>query len=583
MKLLKKRNILPDTLWTESFTYWWIVSLATVFLFDIFWMLQTTFRPMSYFAFYPVLFLCGFFLALPSLIWKNGIVQSLWLLFFDTLFIANLMYCRTYYNAIPLHSYGLAGNLADFQASVTDSFRWYFIFLPILTLVAFTFYVFNPKIKRTLPGPLPYFITVLVLAIVVWIGDAWRGGIMKRMDFMANYAYLSSSITPIYSLAGFLWHDYYKTTEKLTPDKEAIVKKWLSNHESERVSYWNDTIREKRKVPKNLVLILCESLESWVLEKKIEGKELTPNLNRWISAPTTFYAPNVKTQVGSGRSIDAQLLILTGLMPMQSRAYAYDAVENYFYSIPKALKNDRGSKIYLLTCDKPYVWNQALVAKAFGVDSLIYAKDFNIDETAGPSHRLSDGSFMKQIAEKLNDGKLWKEGTPEMIMAVTYSGHNPFNLPNHLRNIDFEGPYPEIIKNYMITANYTDASLKSLIDYLQTREDWEETMVVITGDHEGLASDRRTAMANKESAKFVDSGQHTPLIILNSPIGGRDDREIMQTDIYATILDLMGLAKYPWKGLGYSAFDPKNPHEEADSARVVSDIILKFNLLNPPK
>ena len=594
-----KRDLFPNRLWTGSFLFWWIISLATLLMFDIFWMLQTTFRPMSTFAFYPVLLLSAFFLAIPSLFSKNGVIQSLWLLFFDALFIANLMYCRTYYNAIPLHSYTLAGNLADFQASVVDSFQWYFIFLPILTLLAFFFYFFNRRIPKKLPSFPLYLLYVCVLAIIVWAGDAWRGGIMKRMDFMANYAYLSSSITPVYSLAGFLAHDYFKTTEKLTPEDKREVEDWLAYQDSLSSEYWNDSTRNDRKMPRNLVLILCESLESWVLQKEVEGIEITPHLNRLIADSATFFAPNVVTQVGAGRSIDGQLLILTGLMPMQNQAYAYTAVQDRFFSIPDAMKG-RGAETFLFTCDKPYVWNQALVAKAFGIDSLFFSKDFVIDETAGPSRRLSDGSLMRQIASKLDSDSLWLPGQPAFIMGVTYSGHNPFNLPDHLRKISFEKEYPDIIKNYMVTANYTDDSLQILIDYLKSRPDWEDTMVVITGDHEGLASDRRLALSNPLSRDFVDPGQHTPLIILNSPVAGRYDGEMGQTDIYATILDLLGLNGYPWKGLGNSVFDPAAPGVALSSsadltgdtsglsperishireARQVSDKILKFNLL----
>lgn len=587
-------------LWTENFIYWWIISLATVFMFDLFWMGQTTFRPMSYFEFYPFLFLSSLVVALPSLFDKRGYFQLVWLLFFDALFIANLMYCRTYYDAIPLSSYGLMGNLVDFKASVADSFKWYYIWLPILSIAAFIYYQINSRITRRWQNPLPYVSSLVVLGIVAWAGDAWRGGILHNMEFMRNNAYLSSSLPAIYSIGGHLVHDYYKTQKALSPEEEEKVAEWLRIHREITNPYWcNDSIFSARKVPKNLVFLLCESLESWVLNTSVENKELTPHLNLLIKDSTTFFAPNVVTQVGAGRSIDGQLLTLAGLLPMNYGAYAYEANNNYYYTIPKAI-NESGGKSILLTCDKPYVWNQASVARAFGLDTLIYSKDFDIDETAGPTKRLSDGSFMRQIKEKLEAGDLWNENQRTMIMAVTYSGHNPFHLPEHLRNISLDGDYPQIIKDYMITANYTDESLQILIDYLKSRPDWEETMVVITGDHEGLGSDRKTAMNNSNTKAFVDPGQHTPLIILNAPLPGKYTEELGQVDIYSTLLDLMGFHKYPWRGLGFSIFDPAHPaaavgmsgrlvgqisetDKEMESqlleARNVSDLILKFNLL----
>lgn len=596
-----KGYMFPKGLWTRDFTFWWIISLASVFMFDLFWMGQTTFRPMSYFAFYPVLFLIAFFLALPALFDKKGAIQTVWLLFFDMLFIANLMYCRTYYNAIPLASYGLVSNLADFTSSVADSFKWYFIFLPILSLGAFGWYAFRSHPKWKYPSPLLYIGYVVLLGIVIWAGDAWRGGIMKRMDYMSQYAYLSSSVTPIYSLAGFLAHDYYRTSEKITPEARREVVQWLDTQNKLTQDYWADSLRMQRKTPHNLVVILCESLESWVIGTEVEGKVITPNLNRWIEDSTTFYAPNVVTQVGSGRSIEGQLLILSGLMPMRNKVYAYDAIDNDFFTLPKAMKT-HGAKAIEFTPDKPYVWNQARVAPAFGFDSLISSGDFKTDETTGRTKRLSDGSLMRQVVEKLQSENFWPENDPFFILIVTNSGHNPFDLPQHLRSISFDGDFPKIIKDYMVTAHYTDSALATIIDYLRERPDWEDTMVVITGDHEGLASDRKDALANPIASKFVDNGQHTPLVILNSPVAGSYLGQFGQVDVYSTVLDLMRLDDYYWRGLGVSIFDPLYPGvaigstgdingdtskidtlrlDHVKSAPSISDKILKFDLLKP--
>lgn len=376
-------------------------------------------------------------------------------------------------------------------------------------------------------------------------------------------------------------HDYIKGTEKLTPENEQKVIEWLSRHNKEVTPYYSDTLRNERDTRKNLVLILCESLESWPIGKTIEGQELTPNLNKFISDSTTFYAPHVVTQVGSGRSIEAQLLILSGLLPMKNKVYSYETGDNNFFTVPKAMK-EKGARTYLLSCDKPYVWNQDVVARAFGIDTLIDGRDFEINERVGPARRLSDGSFMTQIEEKMKKGEVWPEDSQAFVMMVTYSGHNPFILPDNLRKVSFEDNYPEIIKNYMITANYTDSALGNLVEYLKSRSDWDETMVVITGDHEGLATDRKIALANPESAKFVDSEQHTPLIILNSPVGGKYEGELGEVDIYSTLYDLMKLESYPWKGMGRSILDPGFPGKAEGNPpveREISDLILKFDLL----
>ena len=598
MLLRKKFKLFPKNLWDYSFTYWWIVSLINILGFDLMWMGETTFRPMSLTSFWIFLLLGTTLLAFPAVFSRRGYINALVILVADILMIANLMYCRTYFNAIPAHSYLLAGNLADFTSSVADSFKWYFALLPLFTLAAYLFYVRAIPKNRQNKGWKPYFATLCLLALIAWGIDAFQGGTRKKMDEMRESPYEASCIVPVYGIPGFVIHDYLKSSEKLTPEDERMVKEWLSSHEAITSFSPSDSLSlsEPRK---NLILILCESLENWPLGKTVEGIEITPFLNSVLEDSTTFYAPKVVSQVGNGRSIDAQLLILSGMLPMRHGVYAYDGADNLYFTLPKAIK-ERGGRSYLLTCDKPYVWNQARVANAFGIDTIISAGDFDMNETVGPRRRLSDGSFMIQSVEKLKSGEIWREGENAFLMWVTYSGHNPFNLPEKLRRVKFEGDYPEIIKNYLVTANYTDHSLSLLIEYLKTRPDWEETLVVITGDHEGLASDRKEALSNPNSARFVDPGQHTPLIILNSPYPGKFEETMGEIDIYSTVIDLMGLNDYPWKGMGNSVLNPSFPGiavgslddlqgdtTQLDSERIadikqarnISDLILRFNLL----
>lgn len=511
------------------------------------------------------------------------------------------MYCRTYYTSIPLHSYLLIGNLSDFSASVADSFKWYFIFMPLITLAGGIIYYLKiaRKGKRT-PNPKIYYpLYVLFLFGAILLFDIKEGGTLHKLKILSDSCNLKGVVVPLYTLGGVWVNEYIKSAEPFSPTLQKEVENWLSQQEKLTLPYWNDSIRKKRKHPENLVIVLCESLESWVVGKKIEGKEVTPYLNRLLEDSTTFYAPNVLTQVGAGRSIEGQLLITTGMLPMYNKVYAYEAVDDRFFSLPKAFREE-GGKSVLFTCDKPYVWNQYPVSRAFGWEKLVHHDDFRNDELIGEFRLLSDGSLMQQVTDKLSNENYWEEGEKALIMVVTYSGHNPFKLPEHLKKIRLNGKYPEVISNYINCANYTDSAIEKFIEYLKTRQDWENTMVMITGDHEGLAADRKTALANVNSSEFVDPNQHTPLIILNSPVAGLYESELGQVDIYPTLLDLMGLDKYVWRGLGRSIFDPGKPKlaistdnnivgetlsvdslemKHIKDARDISDIILKFNLL----
>lgn len=55
-------------------------------------------------------------------------------LLLDLFFMANLLYLRTYFTAIPLFNYTLIDNLSDFSASIVDSFRGVDLYFPLLIL-----------------------------------------------------------------------------------------------------------------------------------------------------------------------------------------------------------------------------------------------------------------------------------------------------------------------------------------------------------------------------------------------------------------------------------------------------------------
>ena len=55
---------------------------------------------------------------------------------------------------------------------------------------------------------------------------------------------------------------------------------------------------------------------------------------------------------------------------------------------------------------------------------------------------------------------------------------------------------------------------------------------------------------------MVSAHQYTPFIVVNSPVGLRYDAVMGQVDMYPTLLNLLHLDDYAWKGIGQSILDP---------------------------
>jgi len=523
------------------------LTLLALLWFDVAWCLSTTFTAFSMAETWVNAMLLALLLALPAMVSARGRVQAVVITVVCLWLEANLLYSRTYFSAIPLSSYMLIGNLGDFTASVTDSFRWIDIGFAVIIAAAWivasrvTTVAAGLKIWATATGTLAA-VSALLIGLRGGYGEAWRS--------LENANYYSCR-TVMYTPVGWLIHDASTSMAPLTAADKAEISRFTA------------AVPPPAPLPagaaprRSLVLLLCESLESWPIGLTLEGKEITPVLNRIVADSTTFYAPGIVTQVGAGRSIDAQLLINAGLLPMESGVYAMSHLAQPYPTLTRALAAKYGARSCLLTVDKPVTWNQQGVARAFGIDTIVARDCWVNDEKVGARRKLGDRSFMRQAVGKMRRGELWPAGRPQFMQIVTYSGHNPFELPPQLDNLRLAGDYDPTVRNYLTMAHYTDEALGIMLDYLKSRPDYADMLIVITGDHEGLAARRAAAVARHS---WVDSGCHTPLIIVNSPVGGRFDAPAGQIDIYPTLLTMLGLGDVQWRGLGHSMLSPDHPH-----------------------
>ncbi|MDZ5001173.1 LTA synthase family protein, partial [Clostridium perfringens] len=99
--------------------------------------------------------------------------------------------------------------------------------------------------------------------------------------------------------------------------------KELTNSDINEVKTWLDN--NKEIIPdneykgmlegKNLIAIQVESLENFVINKKVYGQEITPTLNKLLSQ--SLYFDNIYEQNNSGTSSDADLMVNTSIFPVR--------------------------------------------------------------------------------------------------------------------------------------------------------------------------------------------------------------------------------------------------------------------------
>lgn len=301
-------------------------------------------------------------------------------------------------------------------------------------------------------------------------------------------------------------------------------------------------------VPRHLYLLFVESFESWTI-----SETYTPNLVRFMEQhhDNLFYADKVRSETMRGTSMDAQLIVNTGLLPTREATVCNFYCNNCFYSLADVYAGF-GAKTQMFVPHDRKIWNQDFMSEAFHFDSLASFDHFGNDE-----------EMFAKLSEFVND----KDN--RFVHAITISSHVPFEhekekydlvLPD---SIEYNDDIPLIVKNYLKAVHYMDSCLGAFLDGI----DYENSVLAICGDHT-WESNMAGSYTEAELALHKDENVYIPLIICSPSINGNRQihESVYQMDIYPTLLNVLGMDGYCWKGFGVNLMD-----DEAVSNRMISE------------
>jgi phosphoglycerol transferase MdoB-like AlkP superfamily enzyme len=290
---------------------------------------------------------------------------------------------------------------------------------------------------------------------------------------------------------------------------------------------------------KNVIMLQVESLQAFTLGLKVNGQEVTPNMNRLAAESINF--TDFYTQTGQGVTSDADLLGNCSLYPTRTGAVYYDYANNDFRCTPWLLRQ-HGYKSVAMQGMPPDFWNLAAVYPHVGFEKYYNLKDgLNADEKIGIG--LSDVSFVKQAAAHL---KTLPE--PYYAFLVTLTSHGPFdfeNLPKELALGDLEGTEAG---HYLHAVHYTDKAIGLLMDELKANGTLDKSVVVLYGDHAGIFRGN-TGIAEllkidaHDEVGWTRMEKRVPMMI-RLPGGvhaGGQDGAAGQVDIAPTLAGLLGV------------------------------------------
>lgn len=404
----------------------------------------------------------------------------------------------------------------------------------------------DPKLKKDrIMVPYIPFTTVLFEAT-----GSISGG--KNYGWNKSYVRLQSIIS--YLPAAVIYYFVYplKTGEiiKLNDNDIAKISRFI-NHFSVKCNNFNN---------KNLIIILVESLESWPLEKDIDGVNVMPNLRNLIVNNHVLYCDKIKSQTLSGNSGDGQMIINTGLLPISGSVTCWDYGNNIYPNIAHFYDNS--------TIVNPWthVWNQDTMTVRYSYLNLIEPADTTWE----------DYDVISNLKSVLNNYT-----KPSCTMAITVSTHLPFDRIDKF--VDLSENTPNIISKYLNCLCYTDKCLGEIINHIETDTALSNSMIVITGDHtvfKPVMFNEFEKYLTKENLSCATGKNYCPLIIYSPEIEGNIHvtDTCYQMDVFPTILHLIGAEDYYWHGFGVNVMDSVARHDRPiteQEAYRLSDLMIR--------
>ncbi|MCX7921690.1 MAG: LTA synthase family protein [Clostridia bacterium] len=288
----------------------------------------------------------------------------------------------------------------------------------------------------------------------------------------------------------------------------------------------------------NLIVIQVEALQSMLIDFKINGREVTPNLNRF--AKRSLYFNNYFSQTAQGGTSDAEFLSNVSYYPLPEGAVYFMNATNTFESLPKAMK-DIGYSTMVMHSFKGSYWNRSTVYPVLGFDKFISMKDYVFDEAMGWG--LSDRSFLKQSLKMLQS-----QNKPFYSFVITLSSHYPYDAFQNNTGFD-AGPFNgTFFGSYLRAENYTDKALGEFLDGIEQSGLLDNSVVVIYGDHFGIQKERMNEI--KDYFKLVENNDLSYLNMIKVPLiihlpgdkeKGTRTTAGGQIDLFPTIANLYGI------------------------------------------
>lgn len=334
---------------------------------------------------------------------------------------------------------------------------------------------------------------------------------------------------------------------KVTTDQINSMNDWYKTHSTKDSNNADFGVAKG----KNVIVLQVEALQQFVIGLKINGQEVTPNLNKLIK--DSMYYDNYFDQTNQGRTSDGEFTSMVSLHPLNEGSVYFSYPQQNYDSLPNALKQNGYSTFSAHAYDGQF-WNRKTMHQHLGIDSSMFGSDFSPGENIGWG--LSDKDFLEQSVQRISTLP-----QPFFSFLITLSNHHPYDaLPANYKV--FEEKDNNMLDRYLNTVHYTDMAIGAFIDQLKQKGLYDNTILAIYGDHDSSIDIKDIATVVKTDTDVIDAAKwdKVPLIIHIPGYKNNTTSDIPSghLDLTPSLLHLVGISTENHFFMGNDLFE-KDP------------------------
>lgn len=317
---------------------------------------------------------------------------------------------------------------------------------------------------------------------------------------------------------------------------------------------------------RNVIVIHLESFQQFLIDRKVNGQEVTPFLNSLYHGKDTYAFDNFFHQVGQGKTSDAENMLETSTFGLpQGSLFATLGSDNTFQGAPAILNQRAGYTSAVFHGNVASFWNRNNVYKNLGYQYFFDASYYDTSGDKATGYGLKDKLLFKDSINYLQNLQ-----QPFYTKFITVTNHFPYDLDDEDKDPNFTttNTGDTTVDNYFVTAHYLDQSLQEFFNYLQKTGLDKHSVIMIYGDHYGISNSENTSLASvfsKSADDWTDfdnaSLQRVPLMFVIPGSGGHGGIYHQyggEVDVLPTLLHLLGISSKRYIQFGTDLFSKEH-------------------------